>query len=382
MLKVDKDLEKYLTQILDQSKNGVIITDPNQDGNPVIFVNQTTCNIFKYQREDFLGRNCNFLHNGDVEQLELQQMKAAIKKKEHITVAVRNYTKEGQLVYNQVTISPIFDGDENLKYFLGVQRDITKEVLLTQENQALQEQRIDNAQYQAIGKLSAGLSHEINTPLTVINGTMEMLKSSIEALECSAEKEYILEDLSSIQDNLNRIKNITESMREIGDTRYFQIEDINLYRTIVIALRLTYHKSKDIANINLLGEKFDLDIDREKQSFPIKGDYQKLEQVFIAIIDNALDQFELNSSLKNKVLNIEIKEKNSSYELVFYDNAGGIDENLLPDIFKPFKGDKKHKGLGIGLSVVKKIIDKHDFDIDICNFKDGAKVTIEIPKNC
>lgn len=380
MTVLEADLEKYLFQILEQSKNGIIISDPNQEGNPVIYVNETTCNKFEYTKDDFLGRNCSFLQANDKNQSQIKQISQAIKKRQSITTTIRNYTKSGKLIHNQFTISPIFDDENKLKYFLGIQRDVTKEVLLTQENEVLQEEKIDNAQYTAIGKLSAGISHEINTPLTIIKGNIEMLKSSIETLENSQIKEYMFEDLQLIENNLKRIKNVTESMREIADTHNFKFEEINLYRAVVIPLRLTYNRSKIIANINLQNENFNLDIDRENKKYTIKGDAQKLEQAFIAIIDNALDQLEINGSINENLLNINILEDDANYQLVFHDNAGGIDEQLLPNIFKPFKGDKKHKGLGIGLSVVKKIIDKHQFKINIKNFDQGVKVIITIPK--
>lgn len=380
MLVVDTDLEQYLTQVLDQSTNGVIISDPNQDGNPVIFVNQTTCDTFEYKRSDFLGRNCSFLQGKDKDQAGLKGISAAIKKRVPVTVTLRNYTKSGTLIYNQITVSPIFDKEKNLKYFLGIQRDITKEILLQQENKALQEEKIDNAQYNAIGKLSAGLSHEINTPLTIIKGSMEMLKSSIDALENTAEKEYMIEDFSSIQDNFNRIKNITESMREIADAHQFQIKNMNLYRAIIIALRLTYNKSKNIVNVKIQDEFFNLDIDRDSKQYFIQGDSQKLEQAFIAIIDNALDQLEVKGTLEENILNISIVENENNYELTFQDNGGGVDSSLLPNIFKPFNSDKKHRGLGIGLSVVKKIMDEHQFNISFQNHNNGVKVSISINK--
>merc|ERR1711991_650135 len=183
---------------------------------------------------------------GDKDQPELSQIRESILKRKAVSATLRNYTKSGKLVYNQFTISPIFDKDKNLKYFLGVQRDVTNEVLLKKQNDSLQDEKIDNAQFNAIGKLSAGLSHEINTPLTVIKGNMEMLKASVASLQNTPDRDYMLEDISLIEDNLNRIKNITESIREVADISEFEIREVNLYRALIISLRLTHNKSKNI----------------------------------------------------------------------------------------------------------------------------------------
>lgn len=373
---IDEELQKYLPQILEQSKNGIVISDPNQKNNPVIFVNQMTIKTFGYERSDFIGRNCGFLQKDDTQQIQIKQISQAIKKRKAITTTIKNYKKNGQLVYNELTISPIFDKQKNLKYFLGIQKDVTKETLLKHQNKTLEQERLIDAQFNAIGKLSAGISHEINTPLTVINGNIEMLKLSIESLGDVAEKKYMQEDLKLIQSNLNRIRHITESIREVADTDQFAIANINLFRALIISLRLTHHKAKKITKIKIQNNIFDMDIDRDEKNYMIDADRRKLEQAFIAIIDNALDQLELKKSYDDNYLNITINELKDKYEVVFEDNAGGIDPKLLPNIFKPFKNTKKHRGLGIGLSMVKKIIDQHKFDIDVQNYKNGVRVKI------
>jgi PAS domain S-box-containing protein len=66
------------------------------------------------------------MHGRDNEQLSLQDIKIAIENERSITVNVRNYTKTGSLIYNEVTISPIFDKQKGkLKYFMGVVKDVT-----------------------------------------------------------------------------------------------------------------------------------------------------------------------------------------------------------------------------------------------------------------
>ncbi len=378
---VGTSLDNCLTKVLEQSQDGIVISDPNQQNNPIIFVNESTCKIFEYEESDFLGKNCRFLQANDTKQPEIKQISQAIQERKAITTTLRNYTKTGRLVYNQFTISPIFDKENDLRYFLGVQRDITTEILLRQENDKLQEDQVNNALYCAVSKLYGGLSHEINTPLTIINGHLEILKHTIvSSFEQDGEKNQIINDFQVIEDNLQKIQNITESIREAADSEEFVIEDINLYRALVIALRLVYNRAKSITKIKLLDQIFDLDIDRAKEKIMIQGDYRKLEYVFIIIINNALDQLELQGrDITQNLINIDIIQCDNQYKVVFQDNGGGIEEGLLKEILKPFTSNKAHKGLGIGLSLVKKILSKHQFDIDIQNSNGGAEVTISIP---
>ncbi len=379
MINPNSELFKYLPKVIEQATNGIVVSDPNQEDNPVIYVNDVTCQKFEYSREEFIGKNCRFLQAHDKNQKNLKAIKTSIESLTSTTVTVRNYSKSGTLIYNQFTISPIFDEHNNLKYFLGIQRDVTKEIELTMINEQLQEEKLEDAQYNAIGKLTGGISHEINTPLTVINGTMEFLRDSVNQLEENKIKKNIIQDLEILTTQLNKIKNITESMREISDTNIFEIKKMNVYRALIIALRLTHNKAKHITKINILDEIFTLEIDREKYKFYIEGDARKLEQVFIAILDNALDQLKVNGTITNNQLNISIKVFTDKTTISFVDNGGGIDKEILKDIYKPFKSKKIHKGLGIGLSIAKKIIDQHNFVIDISNDQNNAIVKIEIP---
>lgn len=120
------EFRDYCIEILDQAKNGITISDPNQPDNPIIYVNQAFTSLFGYTSKEVLGKNCRFLQQDDREQTALDDIRRALKNKSDVTVTLRNYHKTGQLIYNEVTISPIFDQKTHkLKYFLGVQKDMT-----------------------------------------------------------------------------------------------------------------------------------------------------------------------------------------------------------------------------------------------------------------
>lgn len=120
------DITDYIIDILDQAKNGITICDPNQDDNPLIFVNEAFTELFGYSSDEVLGKNCRLLQKDDRDQTGLIMIRNAILEEKDVTVIVRNYTKSGELIYNEVTISPIFDKKtKKLKYFLGVQKNVT-----------------------------------------------------------------------------------------------------------------------------------------------------------------------------------------------------------------------------------------------------------------
>ncbi len=132
--KIPEQLSGYLLEILDQAKNGISITDPHLEDDPLIYINQTFTDLFEYEFDEVVGQNCRFLQGEDRDQSGIQHIRDALNAQAPVTVILRNYTKSGKLVYNEVSVSPIFDKETgDLRYFLGVQKDVTKEQLLLKQ---------------------------------------------------------------------------------------------------------------------------------------------------------------------------------------------------------------------------------------------------------
>ncbi len=123
-----------LSQILDTCVNGITLSDPDQEDNPIVYANEAFEMMTGYSVEETLGRNCRFLQGDDRDQEEaLDKIRTAIRDKESVTVTLRNYRKNGELFYNNFTIRPLFDRGGRLLYFLGVQYDVTNQVEAEQE---------------------------------------------------------------------------------------------------------------------------------------------------------------------------------------------------------------------------------------------------------
>jgi len=84
-----------------------------------------------------VGRNCRFLQGQERDQEELQLIRDAIKNAKPVEVTLKNFRKNGELFYNRLSITPLFDNEGHLIYFLGVQYDVTEQVLAQQEIKTL-----------------------------------------------------------------------------------------------------------------------------------------------------------------------------------------------------------------------------------------------------
>ena len=137
---VEKDagiIPQILTQILDGSVNGITLSDPDKEDNPIVYANKAFELITGYSQEEIVGLNCRFLQGQERDQEELQQIRDAIKNAKPVEVTLKNFRKNGELFYNRLSITPLFDNEGHLIYFLGVQYDVTEQVLAQQEIKTL-----------------------------------------------------------------------------------------------------------------------------------------------------------------------------------------------------------------------------------------------------
>ena len=117
-----------LSQILDSCVNGITLSDPDQEDNPLVYANEAFELITGYDREEIMGRNCRFLQGDDREQEGIEQIRKAMRENAPLTVTLRNYRKNGELFYNRFSIRPLFDRQGRVIYYLGIQYDVTNQV--------------------------------------------------------------------------------------------------------------------------------------------------------------------------------------------------------------------------------------------------------------
>ncbi len=140
---VEKDpglIPRVLSKILDSCVNGVSLADPDQEDIPLVYVNKAFETITGYTLAETVGKNCRFLQGKECDQPAVSKIREAIKNRESVEVTLRNYRKNGELFYNHLVMSPLFDSNGNLLYFLGVQLDITPRIRAEEEIKALKEQ--------------------------------------------------------------------------------------------------------------------------------------------------------------------------------------------------------------------------------------------------
>lgn len=130
-------IPQVLSTILDSCVNGVTLADPDLPDMPIVYANKAFETITGYTQQEVVGRNCRFLQGDDTDQEARAQIRAAIADCQPIEITLRNHKKDGELFYNHLALTPLFDHDGKLIYYLGVQYDVTRQVQAEEEIERL-----------------------------------------------------------------------------------------------------------------------------------------------------------------------------------------------------------------------------------------------------
>jgi two-component system, NtrC family, sensor kinase len=222
----------------------------------------------------------------------------------------------------------------------------------------------------AIGRLAAGVVHEINNPLATISACAEALASRVSEGEFkeSAALADLREYLGLIRSEAFRCKVITNGLLDFSRTRTKEFTPVNLADVIASVARLLSHQQR--------GEAIEFQIDTPEELPPISGDAGQLQQAVIALATNAIDAMP-----EGGVLHIGSRSKGHEVLVEVSDTGVGIPLENIPKIFEPFFTTKEiGKGTGLGLAVCYGILTEHGGRLDVQSTPGvGTTFTISLP---
>jgi PAS domain S-box-containing protein len=158
---------------IEMTRMPMILTDPHQPDNPIVFANKAFLDLTLYEEAEVLGRNCRFLQGPQTDREMVAQLRDAVAEKESVALEILNYRRDGSPFWNAVFIGPVHDTSGKLLYFFASQLDVTRR--RESEKAALQAQKME-----AVGQLTAGLAHDFNNLLQVVNGNLELATARVE----------------------------------------------------------------------------------------------------------------------------------------------------------------------------------------------------------
>ena len=332
--------------------------------------------LFEIEREDFSGEYDAWeksVYKED-EEKTTRVFVEAMKVSDKYTSSFRINTKDGKIKH--IIAYGVIERDEDdpdlVTRVYGISMDQTNEVLIREDLDKQKQISEHQSKLASLGELAAGVGHEINNPLTIVQGLMEMLLRDYEKDGKFSEKK-ILKTLNRSLNAVSRIERIVKGLRSFARE--------NISESSLLDLNACVRESIDLVKQIYKVEGTFIDdsslFEDVKPRF-INADQGHFQQIFMNLLSNAKDAMK---GQPGDTIKISSRESGLGVCLSVTDQGTGIPQDVIDKIFDPFFTTKPNgQGTGIGLSIVNKFVNDMGGKIEVDSVEgQGTSFHLHLP---
>lgn len=321
----------------------------------ILHANRMALNILDFGLEDLRGvKIWDLVHpdqRGEMQEFMQNVFHVGQGKKEFVMRA-----RNGREVYVETSAVVVAEADNMIACLFS--RDLS-------DHRRLEAELIQRERLALMGEMAAGVAHEINNPLGII------LASAEEMLEQGNDLENWKENLQAIERNALRASKFIEDL--LSFTRPSPPSKVQFDLVYLINECLVLCKQ------HLKKKRIEINKDFPEGPVFMEGDYNQIQQVIVNVLLNSIQAIEEEGTIR-----IQVRQEGTGsvgkVHVEISDTGVGITEKDLPRIFDPFFTARKNKGFGLGLSISKRIVEKHGGRIQVTSkVGKGTTVSIEFP---
>ncbi|MFL6671688.1 MAG: histidine kinase famiy protein [Massilia sp.] len=322
---------------VEMTRMPMVVTDPNQHDNPIVFANNAFLDLTGYRQQDVIGRNCRFLQGPQTDRRTVDEVRAALAGQRAVAVDILNYKADSTQFWNALFIGPVFDQHGKLLHYFASQMDIT-------ERRMSQESNLQAQKMEAIGQLTAGLAHDFNNLLQVINGNLELAQHAIGAQHRAGAS------LERAQRAANKAATLTQQLLTFARKQRLEPKRVNLNTLVVEFSEML---------VRTLGDNVELRLDLRPGLPSCTLDPTHLEMALLNVLINSRDAMPEGGQVMVTTSIMRDSECAASHQLppgnyaviCIQDTGEGMTAEVARRATEPFF-TTKGPGTGLGLAMV------------------------------
>jgi signal transduction histidine kinase len=266
-------------------------------------------------------------------------------------------------VYSELSVA--FDTTLTAKEIIGFLSD-------HEEAHKAAERLSQSERLASLGQMASGMAHELAQPLNIIGMTAQNVRMHLQGGH--ADKEYLLNKTTRIIDQIDRAGKIIRNLRIFGKSATIPLVPISGLK-VINDVRASMEEQLGKHGICIAQNT-------PRDECMMLGDETMVEQILVNLVNNARDAYGLDlSGAEAGVIRIQLRYSDSGKEgiIIVEDDAGGIDDTIMPNIFSPFVTSKPPgKGMGLGLSLSKVMANDMGGDLLVENTSTGARFSLTL----
>jgi PAS domain S-box-containing protein len=347
--------EKYRT-LFESANDPIFLIEP--DSGAILDANRQAIAITGYSADELRRMRIPDIHPTEEREKAKAIAREVFEKGALMSFEGTNLqSRDGRLI--PLSISARLAEFSGRRVIVEIARDITDLRRAEDERAKIQRQLLQAEKLASLGQLAAGVAHEINNPLATIAGCAEGLldRASDPLLRAQPGFQEFPEYLAVIEEEAYRCKEITGSLLQFVRSEAGEREPTDINHLL--------EKSLEIASLQPRFSGFDLQFDLAPHLPILQANKNRLRQVFLALVVNALEACHGDGRLTVRTLTRPVP---SGEEVVieFQDTGSGIPPEHLGKIFEPFFTTKgEHRGTGLGLAICQSIVAEHGGRIEV-----------------
>jgi len=342
--------QRYNASIMESLDTAIVVFNTKMQ---IVEINKNALKLFNEEKQKILGRDINEENILPEEVLKILKEVRSIN--DIITLSNRKLRNNPDKIFN-VKISPLLDKytEDTLGTIVAL-NDITRNYNMEKELKKRERLAI-------LGEMSARIAHEIRNPITIIGGFVKRLGKTEDEEKKRIYVKILNDELKRLEDLVGDV--LTVSKNPIGKLDREKIEISIICKEIIEGMEEKASKKKITLEL----------INKNERSFYF-GNRGGIKQILINLIQNAIEASNYNEKV---VITLCIEDK---YDVISVFNKGKIiPQEVLKRIFEPFFTTKSF-GTGLGLSVVKNIIEEHNGKIVASSSEKGTEFKVYLPEN-